>query len=203
MDVNVFSREGKLYAQAGHDAPRRITTRLPDHVELFSPIVQKTESGWTITFLARLHPGDVPFLCRASAATLDGEFRPMFLFRSETNPPERKPCGCGGGVSAAKPIPVRPSCMECVEKHLGAAYVLLAEVNDGYAHRLRAVGHLHEAEDESQEWPELHQAIRAARRGYQAEGRMPDWDALEKLIVRGGCASPLTPPLHPALSPMR
>ena len=84
--------------------------------------------------------------------------------------------------------PTRPSCIECVEKHLGAAMVLLSELNDlpddevarrqGFSRRLRAIGHLFEAEDESQEWPELHAAIRAARRAYQADGTMPDWDAL-------------------------
>ena len=74
-----------------------------------------------------------------------------------------------------------------MEKHVGAAYVLLAEVNDGYAHRLRAVGHLNEAEDESQEWLKLHSAIRKARKEYQQKGKMPDWRKLEVLIdkVRG------------------
>lgn len=76
-------------------------------------------------------------------------------------------------------IPVtRASCLECVEKHLGAAYVLLTETRDGYAHRLRAVGHLHEAEDESQEFPTLHAAIRDARKTYQTDGNIPDWEAL-------------------------
>jgi len=88
--------------------------------------------------------------------------------------------------------PTRPSCIECVEKHLGAAMVLLAELNDlpddeaarrqGFSRRLRAIGHLFEAEDESQEWPELHAAIRAARKTYQADGTMPDWPAIEGLI---------------------
>lgn len=76
-------------------------------------------------------------------------------------------------------IPVtRASCLECIEKHLGAAYVLLAETRDGYAHRLRAIGHLHEAEDESQEFRELHAAIRAARKAYQTAGTIPDWESL-------------------------
>jgi len=78
--------------------------------------------------------------------------------------------------------PSRPSCIECVEKHLGAAYVLLTEAREGYAYRLRAVGHLFEAEDESQEWPELHTAIRNARKAYQADGTMPDWEALGALV---------------------
>jgi len=78
--------------------------------------------------------------------------------------------------------PSRPSCIECCEKHLGAAYVLLTEAREGYAYRLRAIGHLFEAEDESQEWPDLHAAIRAARKAYQADGTMPDWAALEALV---------------------
>lgn len=89
--------------------------------------------------------------------------------------------------------PARPSCIECVEKHLGAAMVLLAELNDlpddeasrrqGFSRRLRAIGHLFEAEDESQEWPDLHNAIRQARKAYQASGKMPD---LERIAALGG-----------------
>ena len=60
--------------------------------------------------------------------------------------------------------------------HLGAAYVLLTETREGCAHRLRAIGHLHEAEDESQAWPDLHAAIRAARRAYQTDGTIPGWE---------------------------
>ena len=66
--------------------------------------------------------------------------------------------------------------------------VLLAELNDqpddensrrqGFSPRLRAIGHLFEAGDESQEWPDLHAAIRAARRAFQQTGRMPDFAAL-------------------------
>jgi hypothetical protein len=85
--------------------------------------------------------------------------------------------------------PSCPSCIECIEKHLGAAYVLLTETRDlpgrqagGYAYRLRAIGHLFEAEDESQEWPDLHAAIRAARKAYQSDGTMPDWASLEAFI---------------------
>jgi len=84
--------------------------------------------------------------------------------------------------------PTRPSCIHCAEKHVGAAMVLLAELNDlpddeasrrqGFSRRLRAIGHLFEAEDESQEWPDLHAAIRAARKAYQADGTMPDWETL-------------------------
>jgi hypothetical protein len=64
-----------------------------------------------------------------------------------------------------------------------AAYVLLTETRDGYAHRLRAVGHLHEAEDESQQWPALHEAFRAARKAYQTQGTMPDWQKLQDQLA--------------------
>jgi len=103
---------------------------------------------------------------------------------AETLVPKQKKCGdCPPLVVPRRSYtPTRPSCIECVEKHLGAAYVLLTEAREGYAHRLRAVGHLFEAEDESQEWPDLHAAIRQARKAYQADGTMPDWAALEGLI---------------------
>ena len=54
----------------------------------------------------------------------------------------------------------------------------LGEIREGYAYRLRAIGHLFRAEDESQEWRERHAAIRAARKAYQADRTMPDWEAL-------------------------
>jgi len=76
---------------------------------------------------------------------------------------------------------MRASCLAYVEKHLGAAYVLLTETRDGYAHRLRAIGHLHEAEDESQEFADLHAAIREARKAYQTDGTIPDWEALAQV----------------------
>ena len=92
--------------------------------------------------------------------------------------------------AGANPVPVtRASCVECLEKHLGAAYVLLTETRNGYAHRLRAIGHLHEAEDESQEFPTLHAAIRDARKAYQTGGTMPDWETLAQgveSVRRGG-----------------
>lgn len=100
-------------------------------------------------------------------------------------PQIRKPCGCGKKKTITpRAMPTtRPSCLECVEKHLGAAWVLLAEFRDGYPHRLRAIGHLHEAEDESQAWPQLHNAIREARKAFQREGRMPDFMALAEQIA--------------------
>jgi len=92
-------------------------------------------------------------------------------------------CGCRGGSGPGGITVTRASCLECIEKHLGAAYVLLTETRDGYAHRLRAIGHLHEAEDESQEWPQLHAVIREARKRYQAAGEMPDWNGLDGMLA--------------------
>ncbi|MCL2645452.1 MAG: hypothetical protein FWD61_00435 [Phycisphaerales bacterium] len=94
-----------------------------------------------------------------------------------------KGCNCKKPASTTEIPTTRPSCLECVEKHLGAAYVLLSESQDGYAYRLRAVGHLHEAEDESQQWPELHKAVRTARKAYQTQGTIPDWQTLENQMT--------------------
>jgi hypothetical protein len=107
------------------------------------------------------------------------------LTMTETLIPKAKKCGnCPPLVVPRRSYtPTRPSCIECVEKHLGAAYVLLTEAREGYAYRLRAVGHLFEAEDESQEWPELHAAIRDARTRFQAVGEMPDWQALDEILA--------------------
>jgi len=106
---------------------------------------------------------------------------------------KKKPCGCAGKTAARAGAAVtRPSCLECVEKHLGAAWVLIAEHRDGYPHRLRAIGHLHEAEDESQAWAELHDAVRAARKAYQQTGAMPEFAALAKQLAV------LRPPAAPA-----
>lgn len=91
--------------------------------------------------------------------------------------------GTGRGVGNP-PSPTRSSCLECVDKHLGAALILITETRDGYPHRLRAIGHLHEAEDESQAWPELHQAIREARKRFQQTGATPDFDQLEAISSR-------------------
>ena len=85
-------------------------------------------------------------------------------------------------LSKASGEPTRPSCLDCVEKHLGAALVLMAEKRDGYEYRLRIIGHLHEAEDESQEYDTLHGAIRDARKAYQEDGKVPDWGGLSGLV---------------------
>jgi len=88
-----------------------------------------------------------------------------------------KKCGQKRRLTSQTAAP-RPSCLECVEKHLGAAMVLLSEIHHGYQHRLRLIGHLHEAEEESQDWPHLHEMIRESRKAYQRDGVIPDWESL-------------------------
>ncbi len=87
-----------------------------------------------------------------------------------------------GPLSRRKQV-TRPSCMECCEKHLGAAWVLITEHQNGYPHRLLAIGHLHEAEEESQAWPELHDAIREARKAYQQTGTVPDFERFAGIVA--------------------
>jgi hypothetical protein len=92
--------------------------------------------------------------------------------------------------SAHNPEPVsRPGCLECVEKHLGAAMVILSEIHAGYAYHLRLIGHLHEAEEESQEWHSLFRLIRKARKEYQMQRIVPDWEtiAYELANVKNNC----------------
>jgi len=58
--------------------------------------------------------------------------------------------------------PSRPSCLECVEKHLGAAYVLLTELND---------------------LPDPPSSIGSGvGKAYQADGTMPDWETLTQRV---------------------
>ena len=81
--------------------------------------------------IAANHPEPAPLNAVVPAA------RPTSLATPQpTKAPNRKPCGCGGKQSVVTRVaPVtRPSCLECVEKHLGAAWVLLAEHRDGYPH---------------------------------------------------------------------
>jgi hypothetical protein len=91
-------------------------------------------------------------------------------------------CRCSDPRHKASDL-TRPSCIECVEKHLGAAMVMLAEINVGYAYRLQFVGHLHEAEDESQQWQQLHDLIRQARKAWQQQGTVPDWELLAQTLA--------------------
>ncbi len=115
--------------------------------------------------------------------------------------------GCGNKTDGAAPDQTRPSCLDCVEKHLGAALVLLSELREGYRYRLLIIGHLHEAAEESQAWPDISRHIRAARRRFQASGAVPDFAAIGKMIedsrakTRKPPAEPPRVPLTPEVEP--
>ena len=49
---------------------------------------------------------------------------------------------------------------------------------------LRAIGHLFEAEAEPQAWPNLHEAIREARRTYQRTGKVLGFEAPAILVAK-------------------
>lgn len=72
--------------------------------------------------------------------------------------------------------------MECVEKHVSVAYVAAGEVYDGYEGVMKIIGNLRLAEEHSQEWPILHDAIRESRKNFQSKRTMPDWKNLGDLI---------------------
>ena len=82
---------------------------------------------------------------------------------------------------------VRPSCMECVEKHLGAALVLMGEAEAGYPeHKLLAIGHLHEAAEESADMrPELSALLRDIRKRYQ-QGEAIEFEAILEALNQHG-----------------
>ena len=77
----------------------------------------------------------------------------------------------------------RPSCIHCVQKHIGSAEILITEMKDGYKYMTRAVGELYQAEDESQDWTELHEFIRSERIEYQTKLAMPAWETLNQMIT--------------------
>ena len=85
----------------------------------------------------------------------------------------------------------RPSCMECVEKHIGAAMVLATELQQGYPYRVRIIGHLHEAEEESLQWPELSACIREERVKFQQSGGkiLPNFDRIIAVMGRYGAGT--------------
>ena len=84
------------------------------------------------------------------------------------------------------------SCILCVEKHVSRALVLWEELlsaagsgaKDGsaavnvYRNHIKIIGHLGNAYDESADFPELHELLKAAERNYRYEGIAPDWPAL-------------------------
>lgn len=76
--------------------------------------------------------------------------------------------------------------------------VLIGETINGYPYRLLAIGHLHEAEEECFDWPELKAEIRIARKDYQNRQYAPDWERMTRLLkeiapTRMGAVSPRQP----------
>ena len=69
----------------------------------------------------------------------------------------------------------RPSCLDCIRKHLAQASALMDEARQGHPqHRWLAIGHLGEAEAESLgAYPDLAKAIRKERLLYMEN---PDHD---------------------------
>lgn len=88
------------------------------------------------------------------------------------------------------------SCILCVEKHVSRALVLWEELlsaagsgaKDGsaavnvYRNHIKIIGHLGNAYDESADFQELHELLKAAERNYRYEGIAPDWPALLALM---------------------
>jgi hypothetical protein len=89
-------------------------------------------------------------------------------------------------IPAAAGVPVTPTAASLLRagRRSKGLPVQLPNRLGGYPHRLRVIGRLFEAEDESQAWPGLHDAIRTAHRVYQQMGTMPDFAALADLAAR-------------------
>lgn len=73
--------------------------------------------------------------------------------------------------SASIRLNPRPTCLDCVRKHLAQAEVLMSEARQGYPdHAWLAIGHMAEAADEAlKECPELAREIRAERLKYMSD----------------------------------
>lgn len=75
-------------------------------------------------------------------------------------------------------------CLECVEKHLGAAYEQFKEIPNGYPeHILSAIGNLVEAQNAATGFPDIAYSIRKARITFQRNGEIPDLVEIEKLVL--------------------
>lgn len=77
----------------------------------------------------------------------------------------------------------RESCLECVTKHFSSAAILASEIEAGYKEfEYLFIGHLHEAHEESKEFPKLYCLLVEARRKYQREQIMPNFKELWEII---------------------
>lgn len=77
----------------------------------------------------------------------------------------------------------RESCLECVTKHFSAAMILASELISGYEqYKYLFIGHLHEAHEEAQEFPQLYKMLVDARRNFQRKNEMPDFSKISDKI---------------------
>lgn len=93
-----------------------------------------------------------------------------------------------GGINPANGKWERESCVECVEKHVGAAMVLESEMAKGYRHHFLALHHLREAERIMRmEKAELADEIARQREAFASRGQQANWHglALALSLVRG------------------
>lgn len=92
-------------------------------------------------------------------------------------PKKRSDAFVSGYADGWRTDATRPTCLECVEKHLGSAAVLMEEAARGWPdHRLLAIGHLAQAEEESHDdIPLLAERVRSLRKQYQATNEPLDF----------------------------
>ena len=114
--------------------------------------------------------------------------------------------GCNGcGKSNNTPVvrkevaPTRPTCLECVEKHIGAVLVLVSELRDGYKTKILAIGHLHEAAEECQDYVDLHLEIRKVRKEFQKSLELPNIDDVIYMLANIRAEHDLQSPSLPAV----
>lgn len=77
------------------------------------------------------------------------------------------------------------TCYECTLKHLGQAFVLIDEAENGYPlHKWIAIGHLAEAEREIYvKHPEIAEHIRETRKIYYQSDGKPDFFELFEMVA--------------------
>lgn len=92
-------------------------------------------------------------------------------------------CGHKNRIATVRNPRGQPQCLECATKHLGKAMVADDERADGYDNVFYITGNMGLAEDHTLRWPELHRAIREARKTWQADRTRPDWKRLEELTI--------------------
>lgn len=102
-------------------------------------------------------------------------------------PIDSDPAFIAGYLDIWRQDAIRSSCMECVEKHLGSALVLMDEAENGYPeHKLLAIGHLNEASQECALLrPKLSQQLREIRKAYQS-GEAVSLDAIAEALKGHG-----------------